>query len=494
MADYRIPRLLAATAAAAGTVAWIVLLRADLVLTHYDAKAHLVVARRVIDSITPGWQQIGAVWLPLPHLIQLFPTQIDYFYQTGVFGSLVSIACFGVTAYAAARLVLAITGSTAGAATAVVLLVLNPNLLYLQATPMTEPLLLAVTFMTVLWLYEWVVSGADEVPARLGWLLFAAAWTRYEAWLIIASGLVAVAYALWRRGTPVRTLVRRVWTLGRWPGGAVALFLINSRVTVGSWFVAGGFYAPDPTYAGQAAKTLVAVWWGTHQMSGYVVEVVALAVAATFLLRAVARAADAALLVPVALFAPAVLPFSAFVSGHPFRIRYMIPLVAACALFAGLSAGLLRARHAGTLVATVLAGSLAIESPLWDGSAPLIVEAQWDVPVSLNRRAVTGCLAREYRGEKILASMASLAHYMQELSPDGFDIAEFIHEGNGVIWDTALQTGAAPHAGWMLVEEESEGGDVLAQAIRHDPTFAQGMTRVCEGGGVALYKRTALRQ
>ncbi len=67
----RLPRLLAAAACVCGVAAWIRFLDSGLVLSHYDAKAHLVVARRVIDSITPGWQQIGAVWLPLPHLIQI---------------------------------------------------------------------------------------------------------------------------------------------------------------------------------------------------------------------------------------------------------------------------------------------------------------------------------------------------------------------------------------------------------------------------------------
>ncbi len=66
-----------------------------LVLSHYDAKAHLVVARRVIDNLTPGWRQIGAVWLPLPHLLQMLPVQVDLLYRTGAFGSLVSIASFG---------------------------------------------------------------------------------------------------------------------------------------------------------------------------------------------------------------------------------------------------------------------------------------------------------------------------------------------------------------------------------------------------------------
>ena len=41
----------------------------------------------------------------------------------------------------------------------------------------------------------------------------------------------------------------------------------------------------------------------------------------------------------------------------------------------------------------------------------------------------------------------------------------------------------------MLVDEHDEGGDVLAQRIRRDASFTRGMTRVCEGGGVALYRR-----
>jgi hypothetical protein len=40
----------------------------------------------------------------------------------------------------------------------------------------------------------------------------------------------------------------------------------------------------------------------------------------------------------------------------------------------------------------------------------------------------------------------------------------------------------------MLVEEEAEGGDVLAKRIRDDPGFASGVERMCEGGGVALYR------
>jgi hypothetical protein len=498
--------MLAGAALIAGVAAWIRFLDAGLVLSHYDAKAHLVVARRVIDSITPGWQQIGAVWLPLPHVIQILPVQIDAFYRTGAFASLVSTLSFVVTVWAAARLVLVLTGSSIGAATAAALLIVNPNLLYLQSTPMTEPLLLASVFLVVLWLYEWVSSvnppstfahgstvdhadGHYGIPRKLGWALFAAAWTRYEAWLIVGAAITMAAVSLLRQRVALRRVAAITARLAVWPAAAVMLFALNSRMTTGQWLVTGGFYEIDPTYDGLFLKSLIAVWWGTHRLIGYGVTSLGLVTAGLLLVRASARRADAASLIPVSLFAAAVLPLLAFVQGHPFRVRYMVVLAAACALTAGLAVALVRTRRAAIAVAAVVVTAALIESPPWRLDVPLIAEAQWDVPRTLERRSVTGCLAGSYRNEKILASMGSLAHYMQELSHDGFHIADFVHEGNGALWQLALETGPAAHAGWMLVEEQSEGGDVLAQRMREDVTFTRGMDRVCEGGGVALYRR-----
>jgi hypothetical protein len=513
--------MLALAATLAGSAAWVVFFRQGLVLSHYDAKAHLVVARRVFDNLTPGWQQIGAVWLPLPHLLDMLPVQVDLFYRTGLFASIVSVACLAITCYASARLILRTTGSSAGAVTCSLLLVFNPNLLYLHTTPMTEPLLLAATFLVVLWLVEWVdVAGCgikdsgSGLPLKLACALFAAMWTRYEAWPVVAAAIAAAAYALWRHGASLPVFLGRVTRLAFWPAFAVALFLINSRVTVGAWFVSDGFYVVDPTYAHQPWRTLIGIWWGTHQLSGYFIESIALGAAVWVAWRALSRRQDASLLITLALFATAALPFVAFYDGHPYRIRYMIPTTAACALFCGLAVGLIgqvqedqahdanRARRGGPfgparlaeVVAAILVISLFIESPPWNLQAPMLLEAQWDRGASIGRREVTACLARDYRGEKILASMGSLAHYMQELSGDGFHIADFINEGNGEIWNLALETGPATHAGWMLVEEVAEGGDVLAARITGNAAFLRGMRRVCEGGGVALYKRDVTAQ
>src|SRR5262249_26232684 len=157
---------------------------------------------------------------------------------------------------------------------------------------------------------------------------------------------------------------------------------------------------------------------------------------------------ESAPLVALALFAAAAVPAVAFYQGHPYRIRYMIPVVTACAVFSGLAVGMISKpiglswsalrkapqRRASLAFAAVLVGALLIESPPWNMKAPMLLEAQWDRGASMGRRAVTTCLARDYHGEKILASMGSLAHYMQELSRSGFVIADFINEGNGVIW------------------------------------------------------------
>ena len=85
-------------AALAGAAAAIGYTRAGLALSHYDARAHLVVARRIFDSITPGWEQIGAVWLPLPHVLNALPVQVDLFYRTGWSAIALSVAALGLGA------------------------------------------------------------------------------------------------------------------------------------------------------------------------------------------------------------------------------------------------------------------------------------------------------------------------------------------------------------------------------------------------------------
>lgn len=486
----RAARVAGVVAALVGCYAAWFYAQAGLTLSHYDAKAHLVVARRVIDSLTPGWTQIGAVWLPLPHLLNLFPTQVDIFYRTGAFAVALSIVEFGVIAYACARLILDATGSRAAAAAGLSVVVLNPDLLYLQATPMTEPLLLALTTLSVALLGRWVSSDGSRGTVATGVTIAAACLSRYEAWPVTAAALALAWLALWRRGVKPAAALRRVARLAAYPAAAVLAFLVQSRLTVGHWFVTGGFYVVDNPDMGRPFKTLGSIWWASHHLNGYPVLLAAVAGALAVLVTGPTSRARAWSLVVLALAASAALPWYAFYIGHPFRFRYMIPLVPAVAVCAGIGVGLTGRLRVGA--AAILVACVVIFTRPFDPTAPMVLEAQLDRQHGIDRRAVTRYIEHHRDGGKFLASLGSLSHYVQELSAIGLRVRDVVHEGNGDLWAAALERPDA-HVGWILIEELSEGGDVLAKRARQHPEFLKGFERVAEGGGVALYRRTSMK-
>jgi len=313
--------------------------------------------------------------------------------------------------------------------------------------------------------------------------------TRYEAWPVTAVALTLALLARWRSGEPLPASIRATLQVAASPAAAIGAFTIFSRIVVGAWFVSGGFFVPENKAQGDVAAVVREIVWGLRELSGAMLIGVAAIGAALAAFAAVMRRTRSSLAVPLALAATAVLPAAAFYDGHPYRIRYMVPLVAAEAVCAGLAAGLFK--RAAPWAATILIAFAAVELHPLDRSAPMVAEAQWDRPNVPVRRTVGRCLAEGYRGETIMASMGSLGHYMQELSPEGFSIRDFLHEGNGDIWLAALD-GPRPYAGWLLIEEKAEGGDRLAKIARENPRFLAGFSRVCEGAGVALYRRLPL--
>ena len=485
----QLPRVgvaLAGLAALLGSVAAFYYSSLGLTLSHYDAKAHLVVSRRILDSLTPGWEQVGAVWLPLPHLINMLPAQIDFFYQTGLFAIVVSIICHALAAGSLAGTVMALTSSRAGALLAAALYAANPNTLYLQSTPMTEPMLFGLTTLQVFLFTRWVLAGELDVPRAAGWVTVLACLTRYEAWPITAACFVTSALAWWRRGKPVRHLVPVYVRLALYPAITVLAFVVFSRITVGEWFVSGGFFVPDESLRGQPMAVFDKITEGTEIVGG--VWLLRFASAALLILIAAGlwSAGRTPVLIGLSLFAAAALPMSAYLSGHPFRMRYEIPAIIAGAFACGAALGLFR--RLAPFVAPLVLAIVMWEVPPFDQRAPMVREAQLDQNVPL-RAQVTACLQERYRGGAIMASMGALGHYMHEMSAAGFAIRDFLHEGNGPIWDSAFTRGPAPLVEWVLLEEEAEGGDAIVQRYRQVPPLLTDYERICGAGGVALYRR-----
>lgn len=183
-------------------------------LWYGDAAAHVNIARRVLDSRTPGWDQIGTVWLPLPHVLMLPFVRSAWLWQSGLAGSIPSGLSFvlaGLLLFLAARRAFS---STAAGAAAVLLLALNPNVLYLQAIPMTESVYLA-SLTGVLY---FTVRFAEDQSwlAVLGAGLFALAGTltRYEGWFIIPFAAGFFFLAARRRRLASALLFAAVASLG----------------------------------------------------------------------------------------------------------------------------------------------------------------------------------------------------------------------------------------------------------------------------------------
>lgn len=452
-------------------------------------------ARRILDSLTPGWQQIGAVWLPLPHVLNMLPVQVDAWYRTGASGVAISVLSMSLAAGSLASLLLRTTASIVAAVAGATLLLINPNVLYLQSTPMTEPLLFGLTLFSVAATAAWVDNhqrrGEAAPPSNVPTLwpglgIAGACLTRYEAWPITGVLLALAVLALVRRGNPWDDSLRSTARLALWPVIAIAVFSLNSRWVVGSWFVPGDFFVPENTEAlghplvawRQLREGLTLLAGDTLPRAGYLGA--ALVVWASFRSRE-----RASLLLLLAPFAAAALPISAYTQGHPFRIRYDVPLVIACASLAagGIAASWAVVRIPLALVLLVL---VMREAPPLNLEAPIVVESQREALNMEGRRVITAYLQTYYDGRTIMMSMGSLGHYMHDLSLARFPIKDFLHEGNGEIWRFAM-LGPRGHAGWLIIEGSAEGGDALHHAAQL-PRWLDGFEMVAEGGGARLYK------
>ncbi len=155
------------------------------ILYYGDAEAHLNTARRIVDNQTPGYDQLGTVWLPLIHVMMLPFVSRDSLWRSGLAGSIPSGFCFvvaGAFLFAAVRRIFL---SAEAALAAVGLFALNPNLLYLQSIPMTElaayASLMALLYFTVRFreTQGWGAVLGAAVAACLGTM------ARYEGWFLL---------------------------------------------------------------------------------------------------------------------------------------------------------------------------------------------------------------------------------------------------------------------------------------------------------------------
>ena len=173
-------------------------LRHDDLLLYGDAVAHINIARRVIDSRTPGLLQLGTVWLPLPHLLILPFLISKWMWRTGIGGSIPSMLAYVFSVTGVFRLMKTVlrcaknhAGTRFAPWFAAAIFALNPNLIYLQTTAMTEPIYLAFFIWTLVFICAGIracfaadVNAATAFLTRAGLCVVGACLTRYDGWFL----------------------------------------------------------------------------------------------------------------------------------------------------------------------------------------------------------------------------------------------------------------------------------------------------------------------
>jgi len=236
--------------------------RHGAMLDYGDAVAHLHIARRIFDSHRPGLTQLGSVWLPLPHLLMIPFVQVYAWWANGIAGAIPSALAYLAACAGMYRLVRRWL-PPAPSALALAFFAINPNLLYLQTTAMTEPLFLCEMVWIVLWLIEWQ-SSLNSSPARARRLLWtlavalvAAVFTRYDGWVLAFLAWCGMALLLARRG---QLRWRPFWLASIMVAAAPAAWFVYNAAAFGDWL----YFARGPYSAKAIEMRTAAPGWPPH--------------------------------------------------------------------------------------------------------------------------------------------------------------------------------------------------------------------------------------
>jgi hypothetical protein len=211
-------------------------------LYYGDAEAHLDIARRIVDSRTPGWHEIGTTWLPLPHLLMIPLVRNDWMWITGLAGAIPSGICMAVAATFLFATIGRLFASTLAGGIAAAVFLLNPNILYLGSVPMTESVFFASLFGLLYFTIRFLETQGWGALTGAALAAFAGTLARYEAWFLLPFVALYIAIS-----TPGK----------RWL--APALFCAIAGAGPLLWLAHNRWYYGDPLYFYRGPYSAIAI-------------------------------------------------------------------------------------------------------------------------------------------------------------------------------------------------------------------------------------------
>ena len=230
-----------AVAAAISVAAYAWAVASGTTLDYLDAVSHLLIAERLLEASTPGAGQLGSVWLPLPHLLAAPFALYQPLLRSGFGGCAISMVSYVVATGCLYRAALGLTGRRAAGLTAALVFAANPNVLYMQSTPMTELPLLAGASAAVACIVSWCRTDDHRHLLRAALATLLTTLVRYEGWVLLALLLLVVGWQSWRRRSALDR--RQRWYRTR--ADLVLYGLLSSSGVVG-WLAWNAIIFGDP--------------------------------------------------------------------------------------------------------------------------------------------------------------------------------------------------------------------------------------------------------
>lgn len=473
-------------------------------LLYADAIAHMMIAHNVLASHNPGLAQLGTVWPPLNHILMLPLVWIAPLYRDGFAGTLPSMVAYVAAAVYTYRTARLLFSSPLGGWAAALVLMLNPNVLYMQATPMSELDLLCFAVVAVYYAARW--AQTLDAPDLVKCALATAAGTlvRYDGWALAVALLVAIVFIAWRRRG--RTFAESNLLLYAALGFAgCAAWVIYQQVIFGNplEFLSGPYSASvqqnqikeqgDLFTFHNAPLSLHIYTQSVIDNAGLPLCIAALIGLVWWILRARHNRSALPALAALVPFGFNCLSLVLGISvletpeiptvGHAvfYNVRYGLMMLPAVALFAALLAARSRLLFSGLLALVLIFGFTAtVQSPPYLVRDPLstleqthytlLQEAHW--------------LATHYHGGEILISSAPYAPVMFD---SGLPESDFLTDGDGTLFHDALR---APQnsAAWIVMDPTAAYDPVWA-ALNTRTDWRQYYAFAATVGSMQIYER-----
>jgi hypothetical protein len=514
LSDWALGTPMVILACALSVIAWFATYMNGLTMTYNDAMSHINIARLVIDNQEPGFSQIGSVWLPLNHVLPVILIWNDTLWRTGLAGSIFSMASFIISVVAIYKIVALLTKNRVAAFIGGLVFAANLNMLYLQSTPLTEPLYVALFSVTALFFLKYIAHNNAKLLPVLGFMGFLQVLTRYDGWFVMGIvGMLILFNELVLKGESIRESIGKVLLYGLPVGFSMLLWLLWNQLIFGDslYFATGEYSAQAQQNTIEQATELITkgnIFTSTlaygfvmlHNVGSYVLAAALAGVAAFFiftkhyLLHDVKKLLFLLLLLSPILFNIIALFLGFSIINVPelnwnpsgnsvnqwFNVRYGILALPSAAILFGVFASW---RKLAVIVALMI---LLLQTYL-TYTTGVITITDGTVGSSAFRQHTAAHKLSELVGPKDTVLM-SFSSFSPLAFKSNLELQQFIHEGVSQKWQKALKNPSS-YATHIVMSSKKDGETVRRDLLlENGDDFLKRYELVYEDDEAALYR------